>query len=186
MQSTALALMSCANKLLAENKAKEFNFTYTEEVPIYDVILFCDLGLEPSWVMDQVRFIKAACKWAEIPFYILKSTLYEDYIQDFGKKRVVSIPFWSLDESGKKGKMMRNCTLDYKINMMQNFIRWNILGYKKGERTHPEDLKAQISKVNCTSVDQGKESKIFFRKIARTKNALSIKMIKYGMVSKIT
>ncbi len=142
MQSTALALMSCANKLIKEDKTEQFNFSYTEQVPIYDLILFCDLGLEPAWVMDQVRFIKTACEWSGIPFHVIKSTLYEDYIENFGKKRVVSIPFWSTDENGKKGKMMRNCTLDYKINLMQNFVRWEILGYRKGERTHPEDLKA--------------------------------------------
>lgn len=142
MQSTALALMSCANKLIKENRANGFNFTYHEKVPIYDVVLFCDLGLEPSWVMNQVTFIQQACEWAGIPFYILKSNLYEDYLNDFGKKRVVSIPFWSVDEEGKKGKMMRNCTLDYKITLMQNFVRWQLLGYKKGSRTKPEDIKA--------------------------------------------
>lgn len=142
MQSTALALMSCANKLLHEGRCKEFDFEYINQVPIYDVILFCDLGLEPSWVLSQVYFIKQACEWAGIPFYILKSNLYEDYMNDFGKKRVVSIPFWSVDETGKKGKMMRNCTLDYKITLMQNFVRWNILGYKKGQRAKQEDIKA--------------------------------------------
>ncbi|WP_394918990.1 hypothetical protein [uncultured Robinsoniella sp.] len=142
MQSTALALMSCANKLLHEGRCRKFDFQYTNQVPIYDAILFCDLGLEPSWVMNQVYFIQQACEWAEIPFYILKSNLFEDYMNDFGKKRVVSIPFWSVDETGKKGKMMRNCTLDYKIALMQNFVRWNLLGYKKGKRTKTEDLKA--------------------------------------------
>lgn len=142
MQSTALALMSCANKLIVENRCKEFGFTYTQEVPIYDVVLFCDLGLEPAWVLNQVNFIKSACEWAGIPFYIIHSPLYEDYMNNFGKKRVVSIPFWSIDENGKKGKMMRNCTLDYKIALMQNFVRWNLLGYKKGQRTKQEDLKA--------------------------------------------
>lgn len=134
--------MSCANKLIAEDRAREFDFTYIEKVPIYDFVLFCDLGLEPSWVMNQVHFIQQACGWAGIPFYILKSNLYEDYMNDFGKKRVVSIPFWSVDEEGKKGKMMRNCTLDYKINIMQNFVRWELLGYKKGARTKLEDIKA--------------------------------------------
>lgn len=92
--------------------------------------------------MDQVNFIKSACEWAKIPFYILKSRLYEDYMRDFGVHRTTSIPFWTLDEKGKKGKMMRNCTLDYKINLMQNFVRWQLLGYKKGQRTKPEDMKA--------------------------------------------
>lgn len=140
MQSTALALMSCANKLINEKRVN--NFTYTEKVPIYDVVLFCDLGLEPSWVMNQVYFIQQACKWAGIPFYILKSNLYDDYLENFGMNRVVSIPFWSINEEGKKGKMMRNCTLDYKITLMQNFVRWKLLGYKKGARTKQEDIKA--------------------------------------------
>lgn len=142
MQSTALALMSCANKLLSEGRCKGFNFQYTELVPIYDAILFCDLGFEPSWVLTQVHFIKQACEWAGIPFHILKSDLHKDYLNDFGKKRVVSIPFWTISADGKKGKMMRNCTLDYKITLMQNFVRWNLLGYKKGQRTKPGDHKA--------------------------------------------
>lgn len=142
MQSTALALMACANKLLNENRAESFNFRYMEKVPIYDAVLFCDLGLEPDWVMNQVLFIKEACEWSGIPFYILNSTLYEDYMNNFGTKRVTSIPFWSVDENGKKGRMMRNCTLDYKIAIMQNFVRWELLGYKKGQRTKPEDIKA--------------------------------------------
>lgn len=142
MQSTALALMACANKLILEGKAAEFNFQYQDKVPVYDAIMFCDLGLEPSWVMDQVYFIKEACEWAGIPFYVLQSTLYKDYINNFGKSRVVSIPFWSVDEEGKKGKMMRNCTLDYKINIMIKFTRMELLGYKKGQRTKQEDLKA--------------------------------------------
>lgn len=142
MQSTALALMSCANKLLKEKRAEGFNFKYTEKVPIYDVVVFCDLGLEPSWVINQVYFIQKACEWAGIPFYVLKSNLYGDYLNNFGVKRVTSIPFWSVDENGKKGKMMRNCTLDYKITLIQNFVRWELLGYKKGARTKLEDLKA--------------------------------------------
>lgn len=144
MQSTALALMACANKLIRDKRieAEKFEFKYMEKVPIYDAILFCDLGLEPAWVYSQVYFIQQACEWAGIPFYILESNLYKDYIKDFGNKRVVSIPFWSVDESGKKGKMMRNCTLDYKISIMQKFVRQQLLGYKKGQRTKPEDIKA--------------------------------------------
>lgn len=142
MQSTALALMSCANKLIKEDRGKGFSFIYTERVPIYDAVLFCDLGLEPQWVLNQVNFIKSACEWAGVSFYILHSPLYEDYMKDFGRRRVVSIPFWSVDVDGKKGKMMRSCTLDYKIRIMQNFVRWELLGYKKGQRTRPEDIKA--------------------------------------------
>lgn len=40
----------------------------------------------------------------------------------------------STAENGKKGKMIRHCTIDYKIVQMQNFVRWNLLGYKKYEK----------------------------------------------------
>lgn len=134
MQSTALALMSC--------EKKKYGDDIYPEVPIYGAILFCDLGEEPRWVYDQVYFIQCACEDVGIPFYVLESNLHSHYVENFGKSRVVSIPFWTIDESGKKGKMMRNCTLDYKINVMQKFIRSNLLGYKKGQRTRNEDLKA--------------------------------------------
>lgn len=70
MQSTALALMSCENK-------KEIKY---KEVPIYDAVIFCDLGSEPIWVYKQVDFIKNACEDAEIPFYILDTHLHQDYL----------------------------------------------------------------------------------------------------------
>jgi hypothetical protein len=131
MQSTALALMSCEN-------AKENN--KYPLVPIYDAIIFCDLGKEPPWVYDQVHFIKAACEDAGIPFYILDTRLYQNYVHNFGKSRVVTIPFWSVDENGKKGKMTRHCTIDYKIMAIQKFFRWTLLGYKKGQRIKLEDI----------------------------------------------
>lgn len=133
MQSTALALMSCEN---VKNPGKH------PLVPVYDLIVFCDLGKEPPWVLDQVDFIRTACQDAGISFVVLKAPLYQDYLQDFGKSRVVSIPFWTIAPDGKKGKMMRNCTMDYKIGLIQKYVRWELLGYKKGQRTKPEDLKA--------------------------------------------
>lgn len=132
MQSTALALMSC------ENKIKGIKHPL---VPIYDAILFCDLGEEPTWVYNQVEFIKNACENAKIEFYVLTSNLYDDYMNKFGTTRVVSIPFWSIDENGKKGKMQRNCTIEYKITIMASFVKHTLLKYKRWQRIPKEDLK---------------------------------------------
>ena len=145
MQSTALALMSCEN-------ARENN--KYPLVPIYDAIIFCDLGKEPPWVYDQVYFIQSACEGAGIPFYVLDTHLYQDYINNFGKSRVVAIPFWSTDENGKKGKMRRNCTLDYKIVHIQKFIRWSLLGYKKGQRVKAEDIGAHEMHIGFSAEEQ--------------------------------
>ena len=76
MQSTALALMAC------ENVKSPGKFPL---VPVYDLICFCDLGKEPPWVMEQVRFIEKACLKAGIKFKVLRSPLYEDYLNNFGK-----------------------------------------------------------------------------------------------------
>lgn len=65
MQSTALALMSCEN---AGAVCPKFPL-----VPVYDLVVFCDLGFEPPWVKEQMRFTQKACKKAGIPFRRLES-----------------------------------------------------------------------------------------------------------------
>lgn len=145
MQSTALALMAC------ENVEYPGKFPL---VPVYDLIVFCDLGKEPPWVMEQVEFIKSACEKNGIRFEVLKSPLYEDYLENFGKRRVVSIPFWTVSPDGKKGKMMRNCTMEYKIGLIQKYVRRELLGYRKGQRTKPEDVKAHEMHIGFSAEEQ--------------------------------
>ena len=38
--------------------------------------------------------------------------------------------------------MPRNCTIDYKVNAITQYVRWELLGYKKGQRLKDEDIKA--------------------------------------------
>ena len=134
MQSTALALMACEQAITCTS--------LYPDVPIYDAIIFCDLGLEPVWVKQQVEFILCVCEEAGIPFYILDAPLYQDFLRNFGQRRTVSIPWWTLMEDGHKSKMPRNCTIDDKVELVAKFIRWELLGYKKGQRLRPEDVKA--------------------------------------------
>lgn len=83
-------------------------------VPVYDAILFCDLGGEREWVYRQVDFLREQCSKVGIPFFILRNkNLTDDYLLNYGINRVITIPFWSMDENGKKGKMTRHCTIDY-------------------------------------------------------------------------
>lgn len=134
MQSTALALMSCEN---AMNRTPPY-----PHVPIYDAVIFCDLGLEPSWVMNQVEFTRRACEHAGIFFQTLDTPLYKDLLCNFGERRTVSVPWWTLKSDGHKSRMPRNCTIDYKVNAITKYVRWNLLGYQKGQRLRAEDMKA--------------------------------------------
>ena len=132
MQSTALALISC------EQTRGEIVHV---EVPRYDAIIYCDLGIEPAWVPEQVKFIEAACRSSGIPFYILRSDLYRDYMKNFGVNRVSAMPFWTLNEEGEAGRIARrSCTVDYKIVMIQQFVRYELLGYRPYQRLRPEDI----------------------------------------------
>lgn len=61
MQSTALALMSCENaKAIMSDKIPPYPL-----IPIYDAVIFCDLGFEPSWVKAQAEFCAYSlqCRW---------------------------------------------------------------------------------------------------------------------------
>lgn len=134
MQSTALALMSCEN---IRN-----GYAVHPKVPIYDNVVFCDLGFEPSWVKRQVEFTRRACKEVGIRFDVIDAPLYEDLMKNFGERRTISIPWWTLSNDGRKSKMPRNCTIDYKVEVISKHVRWKLLGYKKGQRLRPEDVKA--------------------------------------------
>lgn len=146
MQSTALALMSCENAMRAPAPYPA--------VPVYDAVIFCDLGLEPPWVMRQVEFTRCACEKAGIPFYVLDTPLYQDFLANFGERRMVSIPWWTLKEDGHKSKMPRNCTIEYKIETISKFVRWELLGYRKGQRLRPEDTKAHEMHMGFSAEEQ--------------------------------
>ena len=100
-----------------------------------------DLGIEPVWVPEQVKFIEAACKDYGIPFYILRSNLYQDYMKNFESNRVSAMPFWTINEDGKEGCIQRRaCTVDYKIVMIPKFVWYQLLGYRPYQHLRPEDV----------------------------------------------
>ena len=95
MQSTALALISCAQ---VDGPVEH------PEVPRYDAVIYCDLGIEPEWVARQVAFLEDACTRQGIPFYILKSDLYQDYMENFGVRRVAGMPSGRWMKTERPGK----------------------------------------------------------------------------------
>lgn len=132
--STTVVLMACENKLAGR--------PIHPSVPDYDVVLYCDLHAEPSWVARQVAFVSDACAQAGIPFVTLDADLYGDFTRNFGKNRVSSIPAWTIGPGGKKGKMPRQCTCDYKIAVMERYVRYELLGYKPRQRAKWWDVHA--------------------------------------------
>lgn len=153
MQSTALALMSCENA-----KAKQAGTPFPHPaIPIYDCVVFCDLGLEPHWVLAQMEFVRRACINTGIRFEIIDTHLYQDLIENYGKKRTAAIPWWTKSPEGKEGKISkRACTIDYKIDAVAKFARWNVLNYKKGQHTREEDLHAHEMHIGFSLEEQSR------------------------------
>ena len=145
MQSTALALMSC------ENARDGIKYPL---VPIYDAIVFCDLCSEAPWVYKQVAFIANACKKCGISFYILTTDLYGIFMKNFGSGHVSSIPFWSIGADGKKAKMRRHCTIDFKIIKIQQFVRYELLGYRWREKLREADRGAHEMHIGFSFEEQ--------------------------------
>lgn len=133
--STTLALASCQNA----QHGPPYPYPL---VPVYDAVIFCDLHSEPNWVYKQAGFVAAACKKAGIPFFNLDSDLYGDFTRCFGQARTASIPFWTRDTDGNSGRMPRQCTYDYKVRVIEKFVRYNLFGYKPRQRTLPLDKNA--------------------------------------------
>ena len=105
MPSTSLVGMACENAMQG--------YPVWPHVPVYDAVIFCDLHAEPTWVYEQADFARRLCERAGIPFYTLNMDLYGDFISKFGKSRIASVPFWTIGEDGKKGRMPRQCTYVY-------------------------------------------------------------------------
>jgi hypothetical protein len=146
MQSSALGLMS------AENVKKGIVHPL---VPVYDAIIFCDLMCEPSWVYEQVDFIASVCEQYGIPFYILEANLMEDQAYRIQHGKYVKMPLWTMSD-GKKGKLRRACTMDFKILAIQRFVRHELLGYKRHQRLKPEDIGAHEMHIGFSNEERSR------------------------------
>lgn len=148
MQSTALALMSAENATGTARHAL---------VPVYDAVVFCDLQCEPIWVYAQVDFIAKACEDAGIPFFVLHSDIYREQARKISHGKSVNMPLWTMLD-GKRGKMLRTCTMDYKIYAIQQFVKYNLLGYKKFQRNRDEDLGAHTMHIGFSAEEASRAS----------------------------
>ena len=93
-----------------------------------DYAVFSDTQAEPKEVYEWLEFLKSK---VSIPIHVTtKGSLEEDM---FNGKHFASVPFFSLMPDGKVGMLRRQCTYEYKIVPMHQFVRRE-MGCKKGER----------------------------------------------------
>ena len=125
VQSTALFLMSLDGDLDI----------------VYNFAIFADTGDEPESVYVHLEWLKSLEGGTPI---IVRSAgcLGDDIINNFNDpdKRVASIPAFTLDENANKGILMRQCTSEYKIQVIEKAIRRDVLGLAPRKRI-PKDVE---------------------------------------------
>jgi hypothetical protein len=124
VQSTALYLMSAR---------REFN------IPWFDAAIFADTGEEPQDVYRHVEWLQSL-KGPEILVRSTGMRLGDDLVRGGsrgkrGTQGFASIPAFTIAKStGKVGKMKRQCTKEYKTEVIDKVIRQEIFGMKSRER----------------------------------------------------
>lgn len=99
-----------------------------------DVAIFADTGNEPDEVYEYLTYLQ---QLSDIPIIVHKERNIIDDLYGFldgKKKRYANPPFFVRKGDGKQAKLMRICTKEYKIEMVERAIRRTYLGLKPRQR----------------------------------------------------
>lgn len=130
VQSTALYLMSSLGQL-----------------PRADHAIFADTGKEAAATYRHLEFLQDWQRRSDgIPIAVRRDkNLYRDLLQTGSHRRFASIPAFTAGEDGSVGMLKRQCTYEYKIKIIDDYIRDRIYRLPKGSRRPPTELWHGIS-----------------------------------------
>ena len=88
------------------------------DLPPVDCAIFADTGNEPKMVYAYLELLK---KILPYPVHIVsKGNIMQDMLDAKGKSNFVVAPYFTQNKiTGKKGMVMRQCTNDYKIQVIK-------------------------------------------------------------------
>lgn len=131
VQSTALYLMSSLG-----------------ELPRIDYAVFSDPGAELTKTMEYLEWLLTWADKNKGPKIIVKSekNLYRDLLNATNSdgRRFASIPAFTSSETGEQGMLRRQCTGEYKIEVVDQAIR-EVNGLKKRQRNIETNIWKGIS-----------------------------------------
>lgn len=136
VQSSTVLLMSCRGIL-----------------PKLVAAIFADTQWEPREVYEHLEWLKGEAAKAGIPVIVgTRGNLRQDGIEfrrtggkssgEPGSKRHASIPLYVKDPNGgPNGKINRQCTREYKIEVVERIIRRDILGLQPGQLAPADSVR---------------------------------------------
>lgn len=115
VQSSCMALMACRGEI----------------GPKPDLIVFSDPGWEEEETYEYSKWLKAEIeKYGILVEFTSKGNIREDLLKAAEDgSRVASLPFFTLDDKGNTGMVMRQCTDEYKIQPVRRAVK-RFLGVK--------------------------------------------------------
>ena len=106
-------------------------------LPKLDHAIFSDTGWEPAAVYRQLDWLTAKAESAGIEVHRVQfSNIRDDDMQgDMRAKNWLAIPYFTrCSATGKKGQIRRQCTSNYKIRVIEHFMRRDLMGLRPRQR----------------------------------------------------
>lgn len=130
VQSTAIALMSHSQVI-------------PDVIPIFDAAIFADTGDEPQAVYDHLEWLRKEVE-PSFPIIVRSKGILSEHLKKGMNStggRFASIPAFTAEEEGKLlGMVRRQCTKEYKTEVVERAIRRDVLGLQPRQRI-PKTVK---------------------------------------------
>jgi hypothetical protein len=134
----------------------------------FDLALFADTGEEPAAVYRHLKYLQDLGS----PEIWVRSTgrLGDDLIRGRNStgQRFVSIPCFTKDGAGKVGMVRRQCTSEYKIQVINRAIRYELLGLRPRQRVPKGVLVHQYFGISIDEAARAERAKKRFAAIKHT------------------
>ncbi len=134
----------------------------------FDVCVFADTQEEPEAVYKHLEYLKSLGSpsiWVRTA-----GSLGENLIHGKNAKggRFVSIPAFTKDDNGKVGITQRQCTKEYKIEVVDRAIRRELLGLKYRQHIPKDVLIRQYFGISVDEAARAERAKKRFEKVRHT------------------
>jgi len=110
VQSSVLYLMACEGLI----------------TPKPDYAIFADTQVEPEWVHEQLAYLQRV---GNVPIKVVTRSNLGEFVMGDSKEAALTVPFWVDPGNGKPSPGRRQCTFNWKINVVHQAVR-EILGLK--------------------------------------------------------
>jgi hypothetical protein len=134
----------------------------------FDMAVFADTGEEPAAVYRHLEYLQSLGS----PEIWVRSAgrLGDDLIRGRNSTghRFVSIPAFTKDDGGKVGMVRRQCTAEYKIEVVNRTIRRELLGLKPRQRIPKDVLIHQYFGISTDEAARAERAKKRFAGVRHT------------------